>query len=92
MSGGHFNDCGYVYYRLSQFADELEEDIEKARAKGWSKETLKRCEAYPGLLRVVSELMLNFDYLWSGDRGDDRFIACHDKAEAILKAFLRDLP
>ena len=24
MSGGYFNDCGYDYYRVSQFADELE--------------------------------------------------------------------
>jgi len=24
MSGGHFNDCGYDYYKVAQFADELE--------------------------------------------------------------------
>jgi hypothetical protein len=24
MSGGHFTDCGYDYYKVSQFADELE--------------------------------------------------------------------
>ena len=27
MSGGHFNDCGYEYYKVSQFADELEHEI-----------------------------------------------------------------
>ena len=27
MSGGHFTDCAYDYYRVAQFADELEEGI-----------------------------------------------------------------
>ena len=27
MSGGHFNDYGYIYYKVLHFADELEEDI-----------------------------------------------------------------
>ena len=28
MSGGHFGDCGYDYYKVSQFADELEVEIQ----------------------------------------------------------------
>ena len=28
MSGGHFGDCGYDYYKVAQFADELEVEIE----------------------------------------------------------------
>ena len=24
MSGGHFGDCGYDYYKVAQFADEFE--------------------------------------------------------------------
>jgi hypothetical protein len=27
MSGGHFGDCGYDYYKVAQFADELEVEI-----------------------------------------------------------------
>ena len=27
MSGGHFGNCGYDYYKVAQFADELEEEI-----------------------------------------------------------------
>ena len=27
MSGGHFGGCAYDYYKVAQFADELEEEI-----------------------------------------------------------------
>ena len=28
MSGGHFNENGYIYFRVEQFADELESAID----------------------------------------------------------------
>jgi hypothetical protein len=28
MSGGHFGNCGYDYYKVAQFADELEHEIQ----------------------------------------------------------------
>jgi hypothetical protein len=28
MSGGHFGNCGYDYYKVAQFADELEYEIQ----------------------------------------------------------------
>ena len=39
MSGGHFNDNGYIYYQVMQFADELESDIRRNAIKdeyGWA--------------------------------------------------------
>ena len=37
MSGGHFGDCGYDYYKVSQFADEFVDG--SYRAKYPEKET-----------------------------------------------------
>mgnify|MGYP000545125484 CR=1 FL=1 len=34
MSGGHFTDNGYDYYKVSQFADELEVEIENNGKQG----------------------------------------------------------
>jgi hypothetical protein len=28
MSGGHFNENGYIYFKVEQFADELESAID----------------------------------------------------------------
>ena len=33
MSGGHFGDCGYDYYKVAQFADELESEIDNKDRK-----------------------------------------------------------
>ncbi len=38
ISGGHFNDCGYEYYKVAQFADELEAVADEQN--GWTRYTL----------------------------------------------------
>lgn len=91
MSGGHFVDCSYPYHQVAQFASELEDALIKGKDNKWPEEALQRCKPYPEILRAIAELMLNFDFYWSYDRGDERFIECHDKAEAKLKALLSEM-
>lgn len=81
MSGGHFNDCGYVYYKVSQFADELEEEIQKngtVNVYGDKYEHDPDVIDYLGeqvsKLRKMAEIMKHIDYLYSGDHGDDSFL------------------
>lgn len=87
MSGGHFNDCGYDYYKVSQFADELEVEIsnngrERNEDRTYGEEWYPDHE--PGViyylkqqlpkLRKMAEIMRHIDYLYSGDHGDDTFM------------------
>jgi hypothetical protein len=87
MSGGHFGNCGYDYYKVAQFADELEEEIlkngQKREDSGYYDE-----EYYPSFepevieylkeqlpkMRKMAEIMRHIDYLYSGDHGDDSFM------------------
>jgi hypothetical protein len=93
MSGGHFNDCGYEYYKVSQFADELEAEIQNNGREG-SKED--NYEWYPNhesevieylkeqlpKMRKMAEIMRHIDYLYSGDHGDDSFLLRVKEVEA----------
>ena len=81
MSGGHFGDCGYDYYKVGQFADELEEEIwnnDKADEFGWKPnhepEVLEYLKEQVPKLRKMAEIMRHIDYLYSGDHGDDSFL------------------
>jgi hypothetical protein len=81
MSGGHFCDCGYDYYKVVQFADELEEEIqnnnkpdEYGYAPNLSPETIKYLRKQLRRMRKVSEIMRHIDYLYSGDHGEDSFM------------------
>ena len=82
MSGGHFNDNDYVYYKVAQFADELEEEIQdndKPDEYGYappnfSPETIKYLRKQLRQMRKVSEIMRHIDYLYSGDHGEDSFM------------------
>ena len=85
MSGGHFNDCGYDYYKVAQFADELEEEIRhngKAGTDGdhsnwyfnYSPETIICLRKQLRLIRYTAEIMRHVDYLYSGDHGEDTFM------------------
>ncbi len=81
MSGGHFNDCGYEYYKVSQFADELEEEIrhnsdqdEFGYANNYSQETLEYLEEQVHYMHKLAEIMRHIDYLYSGDHGEDTFM------------------
>ena len=87
MSGGHFNDCGYDYYKVSQFADELEVEIEN-NGKGRQEDRTYGEMWYPDhepevieylkdqlpKMRKMAEIMRHIDYLYSGDHGDDSFM------------------
>lgn len=81
MSGGYFCDCGYTYYKVAQFADELEEEIlnnnkedEYGYAPNLSPETIKYLRKQLRQMRKVSKIMRHIDYLYSGDHGEDSFM------------------
>lgn len=81
MSGGHFNDNGYTYYKVSQFADELQQEIENnftedeyGYTRNYSKEVIVYLLDQLPKLRKMSEIMKHIDYLYSGDHGEDSFM------------------
>ena len=81
MSGGHFGNCGYDYHKVSQFADELEVEIDnngKVDEYGYKREfdpdVIDYLEAQLPKLRKMAEIMRAVDYLYSGDHGDDSFL------------------
>ena len=82
MSGGHFTDYGYDYYKVAQFADELEQEIRhngKVGEEGdWypdhSDEVIEYLKEQVPKLRKMSEIMRHIDYLYSGDTCDDSFM------------------
>lgn len=87
MSGGHFGD--YDYYKVSQFADELEQEIAnngKVDEYGYKREfdpdVIDYLEAQLPKLRKMSEIMRAVDYLYSGDHGDDSFLLRVKEVEA----------
>lgn len=75
MSGGHFNDSGYVYYKISQFADELENELEEKKYFAeYEPEVLKIMkEALPSIRRTA-KMMKEIDYYFSGDTGEESFL------------------
>jgi len=79
MSGGHFNENGYIYFKVEQFAAELEnainfnEDDEEGGAH-LSREVLSiLCSKLP-LIREAARVMRHIDYLYSGDFGEESFM------------------
>ena len=79
MSGGHFGD--YYYYKVAQFADELEVEIQNNNkpdeyeyAPNFSPETIKYLRKQLLKMRKMVEIMRHIDYLYSGDHGDDTFM------------------
>jgi hypothetical protein len=86
MSGGHFGNCGYDYYKVTQFADELEEEIRhngKVKEGGYygetwypkySDEAIEYMKEQIPKMRKMAEIMRHIDYLYSGDHGDDSFM------------------
>ena len=79
MSGGHFGD--YDYYKVAQFADELEEEIchnydtdEFGYANNYSQETLEYLKKQLPKMRKMADIMRHIDYLYSGDHGEDSFM------------------
>jgi hypothetical protein len=81
MSGGHFNGNGYIYYQVYQFADELDNEIERNNIKDeWgyapelSEETLNYLRQKVVELRKIAEEMRHIDYLYSGDHSEESFM------------------
>ena len=81
MSGGHFNDCGYEYYKVARFADELEAEV----STNFEKDDYGFAHEYPSevceylleqvtKMRKMAEIMRHIDYLYSGDHGEDSFM------------------
>ena len=89
MSGGHFGDCGYDYYKVAQFADELEVEIQNNNkpddyeyAPNFSPETINYLRKQLIPMRKMAEIMRHIDYLYSGDHGDDSFLLLVKEVEA----------
>lgn len=89
MSGGHFCDNSYPYYKVSQFADELEEEIinnntkdEYGYAPNYGKEVISYLLDQLPNLRKMAEIMRTVDYLYSGDHGEDSFLLRVKEVEA----------
>jgi hypothetical protein len=94
MSGGHFGDCGYDYYKVAQFADELEQEIlnngrgkheDQTYGQEWYPEHEPQVIEYlkqqlPKMRKMV-EIMRHIDYLYSGDHGDDTFMKRVEEVE-----------
>ena len=87
MSGGHFGNCGYDYYKVAQFADELEEEIlnngRKREDSGYygeeyyhslDSEVIEYLKEQLPKMRKMAEIMRHIDYLYSGDHGEDSFM------------------
>jgi len=91
MSGGHFGD--YDYYKVSQFADELEQEIATNGLKcedyymenfypNHEPEVIEYLKEQLPKLRKMAEIMRHIDYLYSGDHGDDSFLLRVKEVEA----------
>ena len=81
MSGGHFN---YGCFRISQFADELEHEIEinddetkdefgDKRGYGFEKETISRLMNAQKIIETAGKLAREIEWLYSGDHGEESF-------------------
>jgi hypothetical protein len=81
MSGGHFD---YGCFRISQFADELQHEIDindvkdldewgDNIGKGYEKETMDRIIAAHAIIEKAGKLAREIEWLYSGDHGEDSF-------------------
>jgi len=89
MSGGHFNNSGYIYYQVHQFADELENAIQNNHTKDdygyaseYNEEVISYLKSKIPEIKKISEIMRAIDYLYSGDHGEDSFL---EKIKSIEK-------
>ena len=73
MSGGHFNDSGYVYYKVDRFADELEEELNQT-SPPFGAEVDAVLREKLALIRKVAKYMKDIDYLFAADFGEQSFL------------------
>lgn len=87
MSGGHFD---YGCFRISQFADELQHEIDinsdettddfgDRRGYGFSDDTLLRLRTSQRVIETAGKLAREIEWLYSGDHGEDSFCLLVDK-------------
>lgn len=73
MSGGHFD---YSYFKVQQFAEQLEHDLQTAPwIKDFKPETVQELHAVLNEIRRTGRLMKEIEYLFSGDSSEEDFIA-----------------
>ena len=81
MSGGYFD---YGCFRVSQFADELQHEIEinddpgmdeygDRRGYGFEKKTLSRLVVSQQIIETAGRLAREIEWLYSGDHGEESF-------------------
>lgn len=70
MSGGHFTYC-YDYYKVANFADELEGEIDN---NNYGVDVINCLKLQVKELHKASEIMKACDYLYSGDHGENSFL------------------
>lgn len=92
MSGGHFNNNDYIYYRVHQFADELENEIENNQKENeygyspdYSPEVIEILKKQIPEINRIAKIMKAIDYLYSGDHGEDSFLEVMKRIEKESK-------
>lgn len=81
MSGGHFNHNGYIYYRVIEFVDELENHIQNNLEKdeygysyNFNEEAIEYLKKQLPEIKKIAGIMKAIDYLYSGDHAEDSFL------------------
>jgi len=81
MSGGKFNDNGYVYYKVQQFADELQNLIDNNTVPDeygyypeYREDVIRVLSEQVPQINRIARIMKAIDYLYSGDHGEDSFL------------------
>ena len=96
MSGGHFNDNEYIYHQVSQFAYELEVEIqnnnkpdEDGYAKDYAPEVIEYLEEQVHFIHKMADIMRHIDFLYSGDHGEDSFMS---RVQEVERKYETDQP
>jgi len=87
MSGGHFD---YNCFRISQFAEELQMEIDKnddlseddwgsTRGMGFGSPTINMLVAAQRFIELAGKLAYEIEWLYSGDIGEETFRKRSDK-------------
>jgi len=81
VSGGTFNNSGYIFYQVDQFADELELEIlnnsrkdEYGFSRNFDEKTLDDLRNRIPEIRRLAKIMKEIDWLYSGDTGPDDYL------------------
>ncbi len=87
MSGGHFD---YGCYRISQFADDLQHEIDLnddtsddgyggTRGRGYGSDVMERLTVAQQWIRIAGRLAREIEWLYSGDHGEESFCKLMDR-------------